>query len=243
MNFFGARGSLDARAHSEFSAIPLHVRQRQQLFERYNNVFEAGLFFTRIFFKACSDISDIGIEMLIVNTDGEVYRPRQVLQRLHPYVTGWPSRAKLENNHELYQSKMTSKSIVNSPRQQQLKQDRAWDLAIGPAKSLPMQGFMLYMSGGGVQIFSMGIVFMLLLTPFRNIAGMNSAFAPFAPLDTKDPHSFGTLTLQKLLYIGCNLLTLGVGLWKCSQMGLLPMGTGDWLAFETREQPPEAALF
>ncbi|ESK88268.1 endoplasmic reticulum protein [Moniliophthora roreri MCA 2997] len=140
-------------------------------------------------------------------------------------------------------SKMTSKSIVNSPRQQQLKQDRAWDLAIGPAKSLPMQGFMLYMSGGGVQIFSMGIVFMLLLTPFRNIAGMNSAFAPFAPLDTKDPHSFGTLTLQKLLYIGCNLLTLGVGLWKCSQMGLLPMGTGDWLAFETREQPPEAALF
>lgn len=32
---------------------------------------------------------------------------------------------------------------------------------------------MLYMSGGGVQIFSMGIVFMLLLTPFKNIAGMN----------------------------------------------------------------------
>lgn len=32
---------------------------------------------------------------------------------------------------------------------------------------------MLYMSGGGVQIFSMGIVFMLLLTPFKNIAGIN----------------------------------------------------------------------
>jgi ER membrane protein complex subunit 4 len=37
-----------------------------------------------------------------------------------------------------------------------------------------MQAFMLYMSGGGVQIFSMGIVFMLLLTPFKNIAGMNA---------------------------------------------------------------------
>jgi hypothetical protein len=36
-----------------------------------------------------------------------------------------------------------------------------------------MQAFMLYMSGGGVQIFSMGIVFMLLLTPFKNIAGIN----------------------------------------------------------------------
>lgn len=29
------------------------------------------------------------------------------------------------------------------------------------------------MSGGGVQIFSMGIVFMLLITPFKNIAGIN----------------------------------------------------------------------
>jgi ER membrane protein complex subunit 4 len=36
-----------------------------------------------------------------------------------------------------------------------------------------MQAFMLYMSGGGVQVFSMGIVFVLLLTPFKNIAAMN----------------------------------------------------------------------
>jgi hypothetical protein len=36
-----------------------------------------------------------------------------------------------------------------------------------------MQAFMLYMSGGGVQIFSMGIVMMLLLTPIKNLAGIN----------------------------------------------------------------------
>jgi hypothetical protein len=55
-----------------------------------------------------------------------------------------------------------------------LKEKRAWDFAISPAKSLPMQAFMLYMSGGGVQIFSMGIVFMLLMSPFKNIAAINS---------------------------------------------------------------------
>lgn len=33
---------------------------------------------------------------------------------------------------------------------------------------------MLYMSGGGVQIFSMGIVFMLLFSPFKNVAGLNT---------------------------------------------------------------------
>ena len=55
-----------------------------------------------------------------------------------------------------------------------IKEKRAWDLAISPAKQLPMQAFMLYMSGGGVQIFSMGIVFMLLFSPFKNLANINS---------------------------------------------------------------------
>jgi len=116
-----------------------------------------------------------------------------------------------------------------------------------------------FMSGGGVQIFSMGIVFMLLLTPFKNIAGMNAgslyahaslcdhgmttnflhcamtAFAPFSP-STSNPNSLMTLPLQKLAYVACNMLTLAVGLWKCRSMGLLPTGTGDWVEFETRGQ-------
>ncbi|KAI0324693.1 DUF1077-domain-containing protein [Cubamyces sp. BRFM 1775] len=124
---------------------------------------------------------------------------------------------------------------------EELKAKRAWDLAISPAKSLPMQAFMLYMSGGGVQIFSMGIVFMLLSSPFKNLASINSAFAPFAPASSS-PKSFSTLLLQKIAYLLCNLLTLALGLWKCRSMGLLPTGTGDWLAFETRGQPPEILL-
>ncbi|KAK0485340.1 hypothetical protein EDD18DRAFT_705642 [Armillaria luteobubalina] len=124
----------------------------------------------------------------------------------------------------------------------QLKERRAWDMAIAPAKSLPMQAFMLYMSGGGVQIFSMGIVAMLLWTPFKNIAGITEAFVQFAP-STAPPRSATTLPLQKIVYVLCNLLTLAVGLWKCRSMGLLPTGTGDWLAFETRGLAPELSLF
>jgi len=136
----------------------------------------------------------------------------------------------------------TKASSSASSTYAQLKAQRAWDLAIAPAKSLPMQAFMLYMSGGGVQIFSMGIVFMLLLSPFKNIAAMNTAFAPFSPSLT-NPKSMTTLPLQKLAYFACNMLTLAVGLWKCRSMGLLPTGTGDWLAFETRGQAPEISLF
>ncbi|KAG6865672.1 hypothetical protein C0991_000442 [Blastosporella zonata] len=130
-------------------------------------------------------------------------------------------------------SKAPTKSSGSTQRYDQLKANRAWEAAIAPAKALPMQAFMLYMSGGGVQIFSMGIVFMLLLTPFKNVAGINEAFAQFAPTNSQ-PKAFTTLALQKLVFIVCNLLTLGVGLWKCRSMGLLPMGSGDWLAFETR---------
>ena len=52
--------------------------------------------------------------------------------------------------------------------------------------------------------------------------------------DAPNPNALSTLALQKLVYLICNLLTLALGLWKCRSMGLLPTGTGDWLAFETR---------
>ncbi|KAH9948117.1 DUF1077-domain-containing protein [Amylocystis lapponica] len=133
-------------------------------------------------------------------------------------------------------SKAPSKaSAATTASYETLKSKRAWDLAVAPAKSLPMQAFMLYMSGGGVQVFSMGIVFMLLSSPFKNLASINGAFAPFAPGDAP-PKSLTTLTLPKIAYLLCNLLTLALGLWKCRSMGLLPTGTGDWLAFETRGQ-------
>lgn len=154
---------------------------------------------------------------------------------------------------------------AKAERYEVLKAKRAWDLAISPAKQLPMQMVMVYFSGGGVQIFSMGMVAMLLAAPFKAFAGMNegercctkgcplalgtkrcamltvillppflTAFSQFAPEDSSNPRAFTTLMLQKIVYILCNVLTLLVGAYKCHQMGLLPVGTGDWLAFERR---------
>lgn len=120
-----------------------------------------------------------------------------------------------------------------------------------------MQAFMLYMSGGGIQIWNLGIVFMLMLGPLQALAKINQgalgvllavrraressltqrpAFAPFAPSTAADTKATSTLLLQKLAYLACNLLTIGVGLWKCRSMGLLPAGTADWLPYETRGQ-------
>ena len=55
-----------------------------------------------------------------------------------------------------------------------LKMAKAWELAYSPAKSLPMNAIMLYMSGSGVQIFSMMAVGMLITGPLKGITTMNS---------------------------------------------------------------------
>lgn len=50
------------------------------------------------------------------------------------------------------------------PTQQEtdtLKLKKAWEIALGPAKQLPMQAIMGYMSGNGLQIFSIMMVWML----------------------------------------------------------------------------------
>jgi len=100
---------------------------------------------------------------------------------------------------------------------------------------------MLYMSGGGIQIFSIGIVFMLLFSPLKSLSGTNKAFAQFAPAHS-DANATLTLAPQKVAYLLANILTVSLGLWKCNQMGLIPLGTADWLAFETRGISPEITL-
>lgn len=44
----------------------------------------------------------------------------------------------------------------------ELRQQKAWELATAPAKQVPMQAFMMYMSGSGIQIFSIMSVWFLL---------------------------------------------------------------------------------
>jgi len=132
------------------------------------------------------------------------------------------------------------KRAVDPVKYDELKSKRAWDLAITPAKSLPMNAFMLYMSGTGVQVFSISTLVMLLFSPFKAMGAMEKAFAPFKPSTSSS--GFDPLFLQKVVYMLANLLPIALALWKCQQMGLIPMGTGDWLAFETRGVSPELSL-
>jgi ER membrane protein complex subunit 4 len=98
-----------------------------------------------------------------------------------------------------------------------LKIKKAWELAIGPAKSLPMNAIGMYMTGSGLQIFSIMMVFMLFKTPVTAIFGINQTFERFESEGTRDK-----ILLAKLAYVFTNCLLIALGLWKVNQMGLLP---------------------
>lgn len=61
-------------------------------------------------------------------------------------------------------TKKSQQTVRKPPTQDEmdtLKVKKAWEVALGPAKQLPMQAIMGYMSGNSLQIFSIMMVFML----------------------------------------------------------------------------------
>ncbi|KAJ2254297.1 hypothetical protein IW137_003296 [Coemansia sp. RSA 1287] len=108
-----------------------------------------------------------------------------------------------------------------------LRTSKAWEVAIGPGKSLPMQMFMAWMSGTSVSIFSILITGMILMSPVRAILGVNQTFAPL--LRAKGARV--DVSMQKLVFVAINVAGVLFGIYRLSIMGLLPTTSSDWLAF------------
>ncbi|CAN6644365.1 ER membrane protein complex subunit 4 [Trichomonascus vanleenenianus] len=130
--------------------------------------------------------------------------------------------------------KVGKKSNVAQPRgkadrsNDDLKLKKAWELALAPAKSLPMNLFVSYMSGNALQIVPiMMTLMMFFINPVKQIFSMNSQFDKF---QTKG--NANDVMLTKIAFFFCQLLALGAGIWKLGQMGLLPNTKSDWLAWE-----------
>lgn len=98
-----------------------------------------------------------------------------------------------------------------------LKMKKAWEVAIAPAKQLPMSAIGMYMTGNSLQIFSIMMVFMLFKTPITAIFSIESTFARF-----ESEANTSKLLGVKLVFIVMNLLSVGLGIWKVNGMGLLP---------------------
>ncbi|KAK2765170.1 hypothetical protein FQN54_008869 [Arachnomyces sp. PD_36] len=119
-----------------------------------------------------------------------------------------------------------------------LKLKKSWEIALAPAKQLPMNGIMMYMSGNSLQIFSIMMVFMLFKGPIQGLLNTNAAFVKFETDGTR-----AKLRAVKLVYVLMQFVLLGVGIWKVNAMGLLPTTRSDWLAWESEREPLERAYF
>ncbi|KAK3810118.1 MAG: hypothetical protein J3Q66DRAFT_404888 [Benniella sp.] len=123
-----------------------------------------------------------------------------------------------------------------------LKVKKAWDVALAPGKQLPMQAFMLWMSGNSVQIFSVAITAMLMFSPIKALLSMSQVFERY---ETASPVKVGfmdsQLSFPKLTFVAMQILTILLGMWKLNAMGLLPTSHSDWLAFLDPKTPLEFA--
>lgn len=98
------------------------------------------------------------------------------------------------------------------------RRSKAMSIATKPGQQILMNAFMMYMSGSTLNIFSISITSMAILTPLTSLFTIDSAFANLE-LDTQTP---------KLIYAACNLAWLALGLYKMSSMRLLPTTSADW---------------
>lgn len=119
-----------------------------------------------------------------------------------------------------------------------LKLKKAWELALAPAKQLPMNAIGMYMTGNSLQIFSIMMVFMLFKGPIQAILNLQNTFSRLESDGNREQ-----MILVKLAFVGCNILALALGIWKVNGMGLLPTTRSDWLAWESAREPLERAYF
>ncbi|XP_037030965.1 ER membrane protein complex subunit 4 [Bradysia coprophila] len=101
---------------------------------------------------------------------------------------------------------------------------KSWDVAIGPLKQIPMNLLLMYMSGSTISIFPIMMIGMMLMKPLSAITTTHTTFKTFEQSGT------GTIG-QKIVFVLGHIACVGLALYKCHSMGLLPSHASDWLAF------------
>ncbi|ROL29825.1 ER membrane protein complex subunit 4 [Anabarilius grahami] len=95
-------------------------------------------------------------------------------------------------------------------------------------EKIPMNLFIMYMSGNTISIFPIMMVCMMAWRPIQALMSMSATF--------KLLESSSQQWLQGLVYLIGNLLGSALAIYKCQSMGLLPTHSSDWLAFI---EPPQ----
>eukprot|EP00041_Stephanoeca_diplocostata_P015357 m.292726 g.292726 ORF g.292726 m.292726 type:complete len:175 (+) comp20008_c0_seq3:172-696(+) len=116
-------------------------------------------------------------------------------------------------------------------------QSVAWSIAVEQGSQLPMNLFMMWMSGNHVNMYSMMMTGVMCWNPIKSLMSMNDKFKQRLG-NLEEDQDF---TLQKLAYLGINIVGVCLALYKLKNLGLLPTTESDWLEFMQQSQPLEAS--
>lgn len=94
-----------------------------------------------------------------------------------------------------------------------------------------MNLLIMYMAGNSISIFPIMMVGMSLIRPLKAIVTTTQTFKSFEVNNN--------IILQKFIFFIGNLINIGLALYKCHSMGLLPTHASDWLAFVDPQQRVE----
>jgi hypothetical protein len=120
-----------------------------------------------------------------------------------------------------------------------LKIKRSWDVALGPLKQVPMNLFIMYMSGNTISIFPIMMVIMMMVRPVKTMFTVKQTFKSFeSGSGGIAPNILG----QKFVFVMGNLANLALAMYKCHGMGLLPTHASDWLGFADPIQQAEFSI-
>jgi len=128
-------------------------------------------------------------------------------------------------------SQSDAKKAEGDKNPSELAYESAMALAQAPGKALLMNAFMLWMSGSTLQIFSIMMVAMSLWRPFSALFSVNQQFARYAASNVN-------MTLPKLIYLVLNMVGVGIALYKCQTLGILP-NASDWAFVDVVRSPAE----
>ncbi|ELT87332.1 hypothetical protein CAPTEDRAFT_168580 [Capitella teleta] len=116
--------------------------------------------------------------------------------------------------------------VSDSSASQESKPDiivkKSWDVALGPLKQIPMNFFIMWMAGNSISIFPIMMVGMMFIKPIQALIAIQQTFKMI-----EGRNAF----IQRFVYFLGNIVGVGLAMYKCQNMGLLPTHASDWLAF------------
>jgi len=130
-------------------------------------------------------------------------------------------------------SAKTNLSAEEAKAQQVVAMRKKRMMAIGsaPGKQLMMTGFMLWMSGNQLNIFSIMMTSMAIMNPVRSLMSMTTQFAPFSGMEG--------INQARATFILLNMVGISFALYKLAVLGLVPVKSTDWIALLEIREPEE----